>query len=64
MTIFGENVAEAFEKVIIDSERKPYLLHVDIGKEFVNQSFNLILKKCNINMYHAYNEEKSILIEL
>ncbi len=59
----GKSVAEAFEKIIIDSKRRPNLLHVDMGKEFVNQTFKSMLKKYNIIMYHTYNEEKSAIIE-
>jgi hypothetical protein len=59
----GKCVSEAFESIITKSERKPYLLHVDMGREFVNKIFKSMLKKYNINMYHTYNEEKSAIIE-
>ena len=59
----GKNAAEAFESIITQSKRKPNLLHVDMGTEFVNETFKSMLKKYNINMYHTYNEEKSAIIE-
>lgn len=59
----GKSVADAFESIIVQSERKPNLLHVDMGREFVNETFKSMLKRYNINMYHTYNEEKSAIIE-
>lgn len=54
---------EAFENIIIKSNRKPNLLHVDMGTEFVNKKFETMLKKYDIKMYHTYNEEKSSIVE-
>ena len=59
----GKSVAEAFESIITKSKRKPNLLHVDMGREFVNETFKSMLKKYNIDMYHTFNEEKSAIIE-
>ncbi|CAG7825017.1 unnamed protein product, partial [Allacma fusca] len=54
---------DAFENILKISKRKPNLLHVDKGGEFVNQTFKTMLKKHNIKMYHTNNEEKSAIIE-
>lgn len=45
------------------SNRKPRLLHVDMGKEFVNCTFKKLLRKYGIEMYHTFNEVKSSIIE-
>lgn len=57
----GKSVAKAFESLL--HNRKPKLLHVDKGLEFVNKDFIKILDKYNIKMYHTENEEKSTIIE-
>jgi hypothetical protein len=59
----GEVVTKAFEKVIKNYKRKPNLIHADKGTEFVNQTFQKMLEKHNIKMYHTYNEEKSAIAE-
>lgn len=59
----GEETAKAFESIIKKSKRKPKLLHVDCGKEFVNGTFTKMLKKYDIKMYHTFNEEKSSIAE-
>src|SRR6266576_1285659 len=59
----GKEVADAFKKIIKRSKRKPKLLHVDKGKEFVNKDFKDVLKKYGIVMYHTQNEEKSAIAE-
>jgi len=59
----GKSITEAFESIIIKSKRKPKLLHVDMGREFVNKIFKSMLEKYAIKMYHTYNEEKSAIIE-
>ena len=59
----GKTAADAFENIIKKSKRKPNLLHVDMGTEFVNKIFQTMLKKYDIKMYHTYSEEKSSIIE-
>lgn len=59
----GETTATAFENVIKESKRKPNLLHVDMGSEFVNKTFKSMLQKYDIKMYHTFNEEKSSIVE-
>lgn len=59
----GACVTKAFEKIIKTSGRQPHLLHVDRGKEFVNQDFKKLMKEYNITMYHTFNEEKSAIAE-
>ena len=52
----------AFQK-IISNGRKPNKIWVDQGSEFYNNSFKDFLKINNIEMYSAYNEEKSVVAE-
>ena len=59
----GKEVTEAFKKIIKQSKRKPNLLHVDKGKEFVNKDFKKMLEKKHIIMYHTENAEKSAIAE-
>ncbi len=60
----GPSVTKAFEKIIKNSGgRKPQLLHVDMGKEFVNKHFKEMLGRHKIKMYHTFSEEKSAIAE-
>ncbi|VDO08594.1 unnamed protein product, partial [Brugia timori] len=59
----GQEVAQAFEKILRESKRCPTKLHVDRGKEFVNKDFQKVLDKNNVTMYHTFNEEKSAIAE-
>ena len=59
----GACVTNAFEKILKNSGRQPHLLHVDRGKEFVNQDFQKLMKKYDITMYHTFNDEKSAIAE-
>lgn len=57
-------VCNAFKKFLKNSGgRKPQLLHTDRGKEFVNSSFEKLLKKFHIKMYHTFSEVKSSIVE-
>lgn len=60
----GKSVGEAFESIILKSRRCPKNLHVDEGREFVNETFKSTIKKYNINMYHTQNKEiKAAMVE-
>lgn len=58
----GKEVSVAFE-TILRGRRKPKLLHVDRGKEFVNATFKKLLKKYDIDMYHTFSEIKASIVE-
>ena len=40
----ASEVSDAFEQIFKKSIRKPVLLHTDMGKEFVNSTFQKLLK--------------------
>ena len=63
-TKFAIDVAEAFEKILLESEpRKPKLLHCDRGSEFIGKAFKTMLKRHDIRMYHTFSELKSSIVE-
>lgn len=49
--------------LIIKSERKSNSLHVDMSRDFINETFKPMLKKYNFKTYCTYNEVKSAIIE-
>lgn len=59
----GANCAQAFQKIISKSKRKPKFLHTDRGTEFVNTTFKKLLDKHKITLYHTLNDEKSSIAE-
>jgi len=50
----GDEVLNAFIKIIEKSGRKPNHLWVDAGKEFVNNKMKKWLEENDIKMYHTY----------
>ena len=54
---------KTFEKVMINSKRKPERLWVDKGREFYNREFKKLLEKNGILMYRTFNEDKSVVVE-
>ena len=59
----GVSIANAFQKVLNDSRRKPNKIWVDKGSEFYNISFKKWLKDNDIEMYSTNNEGKSVVAE-
>lgn len=64
----ARDVAAAFETILEKKgrqwkKRRPKLLHVDRGKEFVNALFKKLLQKYNIEMYHTFSEVKAAMVE-
>ena len=55
----GTSIANAFQKILSDSNRKPNEIWVDQGSEFYNNAFKYFLKINNIEMYSTCNEGKS-----
>ena len=47
----GTSIANAFKKILSDSNRKPNKISVDQGSEFYNNAFKDFLKINNIEMY-------------
>ena len=58
----GVSIVNAFKKIISEG-RKPNKIYADQGSEFYYNSFKDFLKINNIEMYSAYNEEKSVVAE-
>ena len=58
----GTSIVNTFNK-IISKGRKPNEIWVNQGREFYNNSSKDFLKIKNIEMYSAYNEGKSIVVE-
>ena len=58
----GVCINNAFQKIIPEG-RQPNKRWVDQGSEFYNNSFKNFLKTNDIEMYSAYNEEKSVVAE-
>ena len=59
----GISIANAFDKIIKQSKRKPNKIWVDQGSEFYNNNFKKWLSGNNIIMYSIYNEGKSVAAE-
>jgi hypothetical protein len=47
----GLSLVKAFEKILIESRRKPFFLRTDQGKEFLNSNFKKLLKKYDIKHF-------------
>ena len=59
----GISIANAFDKIIKQSNRKPNKIWVDQGGEFCNNVFEKWLSDNDIIMYSTYNEGKSVVAE-
>ena len=57
------SIANAFQKILDDSNRKPNKIWVDKGSEFYNSSFKNWLKDNDIEMYSIHNEGKSVVAD-
>ena len=59
----GVSIADAFKKILKESNRNPKKIWVDKGSEFYNNSFKKWLKDNNIEMYSIHNKGKSVIAE-
>ena len=59
----GISIANAFNKIRKQSNRKPNKISVDQGGEFCNHVFKKWLSDNDIIMYSTYNEGKSVVAE-
>jgi len=58
----GQNVAEAFEKILADGNCN--MLHSDKGTEFLNSTFQAMLRRRGIKFYTSENEDlKAAVVE-
>ena len=55
------SIANAFQKILKQSNRKPSKIWVDKGSEFYNSSFKKWLQDNDIAMYSTHNEGKSVV---
>ena len=59
----GNNAANAFQKILNHSNRKPKKIQVAQGSEFHNSSFKLWFSDNNIQMYSTHLKENSVIAE-
>ena len=59
----GTAIANAFQKIVNNSKRKPNKIWVDQGNEFYNNVFKKWSKDNNIEMHSTCNEGKSVVAE-
>ena len=59
----GISIVNAFQKILIESNRKPNKIWVDKGSEFYKNSFKKWLQDNDIEMYSTHNEGKSVIAE-
>ena len=59
----GASIANAFQSILKDSNRKPNKIWVDKGSEFYNNSFKKWLQDNDIVTYSTHNEGKSVVAE-
>ena len=59
----GVSIANSFQNILKDSNRKLKNIWVDKGSEFYNNSFKKWLQDNDITMYSTYNEGKSVAAE-
>lgn len=57
------DVTTAFENILNKSQRKPVNLQTDSGTEFYNTSFQMLMKKFNINHYSTFSTKKASIVE-
>ena len=59
----GVSIADAFQKILDDLDRKPNKVWVDKGRKFYNSSFKKWLKNNDIEMHSINNEGKDVLVK-
>ena len=59
----SQSITYAFSKIIKSSNRKPNLLKIDDGMEYVDESFNEFLKNNSIKRYSRYSDEGAVFAE-
>ena len=59
----GISIVSAFQKILKESNRKPYKIWVDKGNESYNNSFKKWLHDNDIVMYSTKNKGKSVVAE-
>lgn len=57
------DVTHAFERILLDSNRKPDNLQTDMGTEFYNNTFQALMKTYKINHYSSFSTKKASIVE-
>ena len=57
-------IANAFQSILDSSKTNSNKMWVDQGSEFYNRFLKKWLKENHIEMYSAYNEGKSVVVEI
>nr|AUH25525.1 INT [Spodoptera frugiperda]DAC81443.1 TPA_asm: integrase [Spodoptera moth adintovirus 1] len=57
------DVTHAFERILLDSHRKPDNLQTDMGTEFYNNAFQALMKTYKINHYSSFSTKKASIVE-
>ena len=58
----GISIANAFQKILDESNRKPNKIWVDKGSEFHNKSMKSCLQDNDMEIYSTHNEGKNLLL--
>ena len=56
-------IANAFQKILHESNPKPNKIWIDKGSEFYNRTMKSWLQENNLDMHPTINEEKSVVAE-
>ena len=59
----GITITTTFQKILVESNRKPNKIWVDRGSEFYNRSVKHFLQNNDIEMYSTHNKGKSVIAE-
>ena len=59
----GISIVNAFQKIIVDSRRRPNRIWIDKGSKFYDNSFKKWIKENDITMYSTNKEGKSVIVE-
>ena len=54
---------DSFEKITLNSKRKPNLIETDRGKEFYNSTLQKLLKKITAQIFPEIHTSELILLE-
>lgn len=57
------DVTCAFERILVNSHRRPCHLQTDMGTEFYNNKFENLMKRHNINHYSTFSTKKASIVE-
>jgi hypothetical protein len=59
----GASLVKAFGQILRKNQRKPEMLQVDQGSEFLNAKFRKLMKEQKIKMFHTFSNLKAVIVE-